>query len=89
MKNNLVKFIFSIFILFPFHLNAELIFEDNFPKDNFPNVQKDNFSIIKITFRILQKITYKAAGQPKDIPCGKNSPGQRPNGVSDPVRSCC
>ncbi len=33
MKNNLVKFIFSIFLLFPFHLNAELIFEDNFPKD--------------------------------------------------------
>ena len=33
MKNNLVKFIFSIFLLFSFHLNAELIFEDNFPKD--------------------------------------------------------
>ena len=33
MKNNLVKFIFSIFLLLPFHLNAELIFEDNFPKD--------------------------------------------------------
>ena len=33
MKNNLVKLIFSIFLLFPFHLNAELIFEDNFPKD--------------------------------------------------------
>ena len=33
MKNNLVKLIFSIFLLLPFHLNAELIFEDNFPKD--------------------------------------------------------
>ena len=32
MKNNIVKLIFSIFLLLPFHLNAELIFEDNFPK---------------------------------------------------------
>ena len=33
MKNNLVKFIFSILLFLPFHFNAELIFEDNFPKD--------------------------------------------------------
>ena len=33
MKNNLVKFIFVIILLFPFTLNAELIFEDNFPKN--------------------------------------------------------
>ena len=33
MKNSLVKLIFSIVLLLSFHLNAELIFEDNFPKD--------------------------------------------------------
>ena len=33
MKNSLVKFIFGIVFLLPFHLNAELIFEDNSPKD--------------------------------------------------------
>ena len=32
MKNNLVKLIFCIFLLL-FHLNAELIFEDNFQKN--------------------------------------------------------
>ena len=33
MKNSLVKLIFGIVLFFPFNLNAELIFEDNFPKD--------------------------------------------------------
>ena len=32
-KNSLLKFIFGIILLFSFNLNAELIFEDNFPKD--------------------------------------------------------
>ena len=33
MKNSILKFIFGIILLFTFNLNAELIFEDNFPKD--------------------------------------------------------
>ena len=33
MKNSLVKLIFGIILLLPFNLNAELIFEDNFPKN--------------------------------------------------------
>ena len=33
MKNSLIKLTFGILLLLPFHLNAELIFEDNFPKD--------------------------------------------------------
>ena len=32
-KNSLLKFIFGIILLFSFNLNAELIFEENFPKD--------------------------------------------------------
>ena len=33
MKNSLVKLIFGIVLFLSFQLNAELIFEDDFPKD--------------------------------------------------------
>ena len=33
MKNSLVKLIFGIVLFLSLNINAELIFEDNFPKD--------------------------------------------------------